>query len=267
MAGKIVKKGNDQALAEIPEYLKGSAGAGTEELDQDSLTPPRLKLIQALSPELEDFPDLKSGMFYNNISDEIYEDGLEIVPIRLFRSFMLFAPRKDNAGLIARANDGIHWSPSDAVYTTGAGVTWKTAPTVKESGLDQFGTSDPADPQSPPAATEYLNVMCFEADHAEKGPMIYSFYRASLGVGRKFASKVKLGNVAAFGRKYKLTSTKEQGAEGPYFVPKLQGVGWASEADFNYGNEVYQVTKDIDINVKVDGDADAATDTDDEVPF
>jgi hypothetical protein len=274
MAKEVAKKEESTALSELPEYMKGSAGMGTEDLSSTSLTPPRLKLAQALTPELEDFPELRPGMYFNNVSNEIFSNEMIIVPIRLFESYMLFGPRKSNDGVLARADDAIHWSPSNLEYQHPLlkGVVWKTAKTVAESGLDAFGTSDPSDAQSAPAATFFLNCLCFQAGEHGKGPMIFSFSRSSLKEGKKFAGNIHMSEAAAFGRMFKLTSAKEPGPTGdPYFVPRLQSVGFASEQDFNYGKEIYNIAKAQ--GVRVDMSSDDANETeqngspDGEAPF
>jgi len=251
MAKEVTKK-NGTAVS-IPDYMQRSTGRGTETLIPESLTPPRLKLAQALSPERAEMDTLKTGMFFNSITREIYTTPFTIVPARLFNSYILFAPRKAGGELLARADDGIHWMPNDLVYEHPLlkGVRWCTAKTVLESGLHTFGTSDPGDKSSPPAATFFVNVLCFV--EGTQSPMIYSFARSSLAEGKRFAGGLRDDKVDCFGRKFQVTSVSKTGPTGdPYFEPRFTGVGFTEPDDYAYGETLYKLATTTGVKLEAD---------------
>ena len=55
--------------------------------------------------------------------------------------YILWRPRWEGGGILARADDGVHWSPANASFTVkpvkGVNKTaiWNTKRTVEESGL------------------------------------------------------------------------------------------------------------------------------------
>lgn len=191
-----------------PTVFSGQAGRGMEQMRQQDLEQPRLKLIQGISPELQVYDDLRSGMFLH-IAQEAILDGREnpiiVVPICFDFRYILWRPRDAGGGILARADDGIHWDNPRAEFRVkldkrdgGHEVTWKTARTVAESQLDKWGTMNPSDPQSPPAATlmyNYLLAFPFEPDLM---PAVFTFQRALVGQGRKFNTKI----VTAMGKKF-----------------------------------------------------------------
>lgn len=94
--------------AAMVDLYGASAGAGLEEADQDSFAVPFLKILQALSPELDEgngsyIADARKGQFINSVTQEIYdgEAGLVLVPCYFKRRFIQWAPRETGGGFRA----------------------------------------------------------------------------------------------------------------------------------------------------------------------
>ena len=65
-------------------------------------------------------------------------------------------------------------------------VTWTIEDLdVKKSGLDQWGTYNPDDEDSPPAATLFYDYLVILPDHMDLGPSVISMVRSSVRVARK----------------------------------------------------------------------------------
>jgi hypothetical protein len=97
------------ALSE--DFLKEvmqDAGAGTSQLGMDDVAVPYLYVLQALSPQAN--PDseayiegAKAGMFYNNVTNEIFdgrEVGLEVIPCAYERKLVEWVHRDDGGGYV-----------------------------------------------------------------------------------------------------------------------------------------------------------------------
>jgi hypothetical protein len=249
---------------EIPEFMKNAKpGLGTEGLSTNALTPPRLKLIQALSPEIEEYENLRPGEFFNSVSGENYGPSVEIIPCYLSEAYFLFAPRVpgETGGLLARANDGIHWQPADATFEVtidkkGTKTTWKTAETVQRSGLDQWGTFDPSDKKSPPAATHALNCVCLVTKSLQSGPMVLSFVRSALKTGKKFAGNLSMARVPSFGRVFELSSIKVEGPSGPYYEPRVKATGFVGDVrTYQEAEGIYNAVKAHGVEVDIASEA------------
>jgi hypothetical protein len=248
---------------QLPDFLKSEkAGQGTEALSANALSPPRFKMAQALSPELEELPELRPGMFFNSNSGAIYGSVVRIIPCFMTEAYFLFAPRLPGVtgGLLARANDGMHWSPPNATFEvvidkSGRKVTWKTADTVARSGLANWGTMDPADQNSKPAAVHAINCVVLTAADLEAGPSVLSFSRSALKQGKKMAGNLSMSRIPSFGRVFELSSMKVDGPSGPYFEPRFKPVGFVADAKiFNMAKDVYEAAKALGVEVDLGPD-------------
>lgn len=248
------------AGAQIPDWMKDKAGLGTEALSGNAFSPPRLKMSQALSPELETMAGLKAGNFFNSMSEMVYGEKVEIIPCFMTESYLLFAPRVPGTtgGLLARADDGVHWNiPHGKFEITlnkkGDKAIWTMAPTVGESGLANWGTSDPSDKNSPPAATHSINVVCLVASDLDSGPMVFSFVRSALKSGKKFASSLKMSRVPAFGRLFEISALKVEGPAGPYYEPRTKAIGFVQDHKvYDLAKEVYEMSSERGVVVNLD---------------
>lgn len=205
----------------LPDFMSGMAGMGTENLGVGDVETPRVKLMQALSPELTEYNDLKAGQFWHSLTEHNFGNTVRICPIFVDKRFILWRPRKSGGGILARADDGIHWSPAGAEFSVkldnGAEVKWRTAKTVMASGLDQWGSSNPADAGSPPAATRMYSIVCSFPDFPDMFPAVVTLQRAAIKVGNKFIGKLKIGQTPSFGRIFVMSSIEDRNAAGERF--------------------------------------------------
>jgi len=225
-----VEKTNHSLPAHLAQYAKGKIG----NIDSSDRIIPRVKLIQAISPELIDFPDAKAGQFWHTIAQQSLGPVLKAVPIIIRKSYVLWAPRNDDRGILARAMDGIHWVPANAEFTvrpkgSPKDIIYRTAETVAESGLDQFGTSIPGDDNSPPAASLTYNMMWHLLDYPELSPSIIINTRSSVKPMQQLLSRIDAKPVPHYVQVYNIGSVQQKGPEGPYFNFTYTGAGFADE--------------------------------------
>lgn len=245
----------EPAVGSIPDYLRGRKTATSTTMRQQDLVVPRVKLLQALSPEIEDFaPDARPGRFWHNImgqnvGDE--EEDYKAFDFICFKSrffYLLFAPRGDQRGILARANDGIHWIPSSGTVKvkpkkSPREVVYTLKPTVDESGLGEFGSSIPGDPQSQPAATLIYEYLIYMPQYTELGPMIMSLARSQIKKGKVINSAHQMTDAPMSGFRFRAESIQEQGEEGPFYNYQFKRAGWATEDEANQAEAYAQKFK------------------------
>ena len=222
-----------------PAFLKDYAGQGQPNIDRSDLEIPRLKLMQALSPELTEFDALKSGDFFHTSAEHIFHGPFIGVPIYFEKRYILWQPRDSGGGILARADDGVHWSPSDASFTVkldkkdgGAPVTWKTGKTVQQSGLANWGTMNPDDNNSPPAATLMYNYVLGFPEHPDLLPAVLTFQRSSVSVGRRFNTKLMTvtGRAPMYGLLFEFSSVEANNKNGQkFFNMAARGAGYLQD--------------------------------------
>jgi hypothetical protein len=234
--GDIAKQGAFDPLAlqtkDLPEWMRGEAGRGLEQITAADVEVPRIKLLQALSPELKAHDDLRAGMWYHTVADQGLGRKLTVIPVYIDQSFILWRPRKSGGGILARAMDGIHWTPANVEFKVkldnGGDATWKTAHTVSKSGLAEWGSTDPKDPSSPPAATRMYNIAVVILDAPQLSPAVVTMQRASIKVARKFLAKLRLATATMplFGLMLELGAEEAKNAQGQdYMAPTWSMAG------------------------------------------
>ena len=145
-----------------PQWMvQKSTGASIGNLDASDIKPPEVKLLQATSPECAEQPGAVAGSFW--LTGQNINLGPEIAPatpIILRKSYVLWNPTKglDSKVPLAVASDGIHWDIPNQTFevyfpNNRTPYKWATKRTVAESGLDKFGSSQPDNPRSTPAAS------------------------------------------------------------------------------------------------------------------
>lgn len=240
---------------DMPAYMEGHAGKGLEKLGRGDFEVPRIQLMQAISPEVETFDAAQPGHFWHSMAERDLGESLMIVPVFVDVRYILWRPRNEGGGILARADDGIHWSPPDAEFNvklrSGKHVTWHTAPTVAESGLDQWGSSDPDDPGSQPAATLMYSIVCELPKVPELSPAVVTLQRSAIKVARKLLGKINLGRAPAYGMQFEMSSATEQGLEGPFQNYRFLSSGFvANKAQFEQYHQTYELFRKAGFTIR-----------------
>ena len=74
MANNNVAKKQESKLPALRlDMMESDAHSGLENIQQDDLATPRLKILMQLSPELEELESAKAGMIFNTVTNELYD--------------------------------------------------------------------------------------------------------------------------------------------------------------------------------------------------
>ncbi len=240
----------------VPAFMANDAGQGQENIKRGDIEVPRVQLLQGISPEIEAFDAAKVGRFWYSLADMDLGDRLSIVPVYYDMRYILWRPRVDGGGILARADDGVHWSPPDAEFSVkinkaGKQVTWRTAETVAASGLNQWGTFDPDETNSPPAATKMCCLVCELPDYPEFPPALITLQRSGTKAARKLLGKLSIGTAPIYGRKFIMESTNETGPEGPFKGYRFIQDGFVvDEANYARYRESYNTFKKLGLSAE-----------------
>lgn len=256
---------NDQ----IPAYLQGVKAAGLDNMNKDDFMLPMVKLSQALSTEIsEQLGDAKAGTFFHTNAEQSLGESVRFIIASDKRKYLLLPPLGDDRKVLARADDGVHWSPPNEEFEVKIKgvknkVVWATAPTVAESGLDKFGSSNPEDPDSKPAAVLVYEYLVYLPDFPELSPVVMSLARSQIKKAKKqLHGKIEMRanmGIPITAQIYKATAVVENGPEGTYFNYQFSADGTADEETYKTVNDIR--TKLIDYKVdesKVHGEDDSS---------
>jgi hypothetical protein len=207
------------AKTQLPGFVRkyavqGGLGVGDGEI-------PRLRLLQAQSPELIKFSNAREGEFWHSLIDDRLGSALRICPIYIDWRFILWRPRQAGGGILARADDGKHWTPADTEFTvkleSGDEVKWRTARTVTASGLNKRGSYNPSDPKSPPAATRMYSIVCSFPDRQDLPPAVVTLQRAAAKAATKLIGQLKVLRAPSFGVIVEMASRKAKSPSGDFY--------------------------------------------------
>lgn len=242
---------------QLPDFLKGQKKTATVgNLDRSDMIVPRVKLLQAISPEVTENDGAKQGEFWHTVASVSLGKTLRAVPIIIRKSYALWSPRNDDRGILARASDGVHWDnwqdengnpktftvkPKGAVRE----ITYTLAATVAESGLAEFGSSIPGLENSPPAAALTYDMLFHLVDFPELSPAVVINTRSSVKKAKMLISKIDTSPVDHYAQVYLINIRQEQGDEGPYYNYEYQGDGFVQDKDmFEYTKGLYDAWAD-----------------------
>lgn len=246
-----------QGALAVPSYMQDQAGKGMGNLDQSDYEMPRVKLIQGISEELQTFDGLKAGDFFHTLAEQSMGQELDVVFLYLSKRYVLWRPRPpiDMGGILARADDAIHWNPPNREFEVkidkkGTKALWKTKGTVAESGLANWGTYDPSDINSQPAATLCYAMVAAAPDYPDLSPFALLLQRASVKVARKLQGKINISGAPVYGLVYHMTSFVDHGDGGDFNNYRFESNGFVPEADFARYKTMSEGFQRLGVNIK-----------------
>lgn len=230
----------------LPAHLQGGKTHQFGNIDSTDLIIPRVKLLQAISPEVTENDAAKAGRFWHTIATESLGDVLRGIPIIVRKSYVLWAPRGDDRGVLARANDGKNWDNANMEFTVKPKnsphpVTYKLGKTVHDKidgapALSEFGSSIPGDPNSPPAAALTYQLLWYFPDFPGLSPAILINTRSSVKPAKALISRIDMMPVNSYGQLYDIGVNKTPFEDGYFYNYKYTAAGYADE-------ETYQLTE------------------------
>lgn len=184
------KTANSEISTEIPDYLKDHGPVAREDnFDSNDVTLPQIKLLQGTSEQITVFDNATPGEFWHTGMDKPLGKSLRFVVCSRRKKYLLQAPLDDGQGVLARADDALTWDRKgkwNIKVDKKTTVEWEIADLdVAKSGLTEWGTFDPSDENSPPAATLFYEYLVLLPDFLELGPAVLSLARSAIKKAKK----------------------------------------------------------------------------------
>lgn len=209
--------------AQLPGFLAESkdVGLGNENVGADDQQIPRLNLLQALSPQLDDVEGAKAGLFHNSVTDELYPN---VAVINLFykKEFTIWRKRNKGGGYCG-------------AYET------NDAATAHVESLP--GSPDDYDIQD--TAKHACLLLNSETGEVIQPIMVY-LKGSGMTVSRNWNSQINSfnGDHPRFSSIWTLTSIKKTKDQDSWFVVKVSDGSWVpSEKLYNTAKEFYETIK------------------------
>lgn len=286
MANGLTKIDNNQVIpfdADLPEHLRNEKTAGITGLDPSDFKLPRIKLLQALSPEIRQFPGIAlPGIFWHTGSNISLGNDFKFIPACAFKRVILWSSRNQNATVLAYSKDGRSWDSGGnsqfQIQVKGSNnpVTIRTGANVASSRLLDWGSSDPANPRSPPAATLIYEYLCYLPMRPELSPVMLGLYRTAANNAVKLNTTLLQLRMPTYSVVVDCVSKELQDDGNVWSVPTFKPAGRAGKEAFAISKQIaseyesYSKNYDIsDLEKSVDKNdySKSVNVKDDEIPF
>lgn len=207
--------------------MQGAGKTGKDNIDRGDLVIPRVALMQSVHKEVEE-GKAEAGSFYHTILEEdLGQEIPDLIVVHISKQYKLWNPRHAGGGILARADNGREWNEpfrnkkfevQPDKQRKNYKVTWETGVKVgRDEGLGRWGTSDPNNEDSPPAATLTYVLVCMIASRMDLGPFVILLQRSAEPVGKNLLTKVRLDPAPLYGQVYRLGQKVQGSPSGDFF--------------------------------------------------
>lgn len=218
----------------VAAYAPMQSNVGLEDMKR-----PLLKVIQGLSPEVEEM-GVATGQFFATVLNMELGKELAVTVLGVKKEYILWNPQRGVEPMIlARSSNGITWDGDGAnktfdvkIQNVGQ-VKWKTGADVANSGLHLFGSSVPGNKDSKPALAETYNYLLYLHDQ-DILPVVISCSRSKLDAAKSL-NTICFGSSSIDARSLKIklkVVTRGQGTESYFSFVPMRG-GKNSEEEFH----------------------------------
>lgn len=208
---------------------------GVRKLDREDQMIPRLKLMQGLSPEVQDGL-AKYGDLVNSLTKENYSKALTFVPINWWKTRIYWRARNEGGGILCRS------------FNAQTGTVYGNCSACKFKEWEVKG-----DEQIPSPCVALFNVLgAILKKDALPELIVASFLKTSFKQGKQFINLLNYKNTSLFNFQYTLFSESVSNDMGTFNILKYKDLNQSTPEDvFNACTAFYDMYADVD-NLKVD---------------
>lgn len=218
---------------------------GVRKLDREDQMIPRLKLMQGLSPEVQDGV-AKYGDLVNSLTKENYGKAINFAPINWWKSRIYWRERKEGGGIVCRSFNAVNGT----VYGNCAACKFKDWE-VKDGE------------QKPSPCVALFNVLgAIVKKEGMPELIVASFLKTSFKQGKQFINLLNYKNTDLFNFQYSLFAENVSNDMGTFNILKYKDLNQPTPEDvYKACASFFDMYADID-NLKVDDAALKEDDTD-----
>lgn len=227
----LIKKEN-QAVMDASNDIP----LGFEDDNEGDMIIPRIKVVNALSPERKD-KLADEGDIINSLTVEKL-NGKVFIPVFKFNSNIEWKDRTEGGGIHCYAKDGKRGFESDG--------TSKMCAMCRRNEFDNSKVGREAIPK----CTKYINFFGFI--QGERMPIILSFAKTNYQEGRKLYSLARVSMQNMWNHGYKLESKLMAKAGNEWYNITVASAGPTSEEDRQFGMDLYKTFRNSDLVYDLD---------------
>lgn len=181
-------------------FLEEHAGEGFEGLTTEDFSMPFLKILQSLSPQVDEDADeyvqgAKPGMFINSVTNKLYGTTIKLIPIQYTRIWLEWSPNR--GGLVGRHEPG--------------------SIQVDKSNFSKWTNADGN------IITDNHVFYCLNADHQDEGPMVFSVTSSGIKHAKNWNTQIMMTRLPSgsrapyFSSVWELETVKNKNDQGSWY--------------------------------------------------
>lgn len=246
-----------------PDWMK-KGSKGKELIRQEHVELPQLKIITDQTKGQKENRWQPGNFLHSILEEEVNgEEGILLTPILFLQPrYRLMNPIDQGGGVLARADDGINWNPANhtfdvKIHDGKKAVQWRTGKTIfskPEPGFKnptEWGSSDPDDPNSVPAADLQYRYLWNSPSHPHLGVFTTLMQRSALQAAERLNAFLNASEYDTFNLVFKVTTLwDDKGPSNKKFLWKIKPNGTVSTQEQSQRNEaLYEQFKDADLQI------------------
>ena len=253
---EVVEKKNT-SIVEVGAF-EADASLGLQDLQQDDLATPRIKILMNGSDELEANENLKMGQIYNNVTGDAFDgkEGIIVVPCAYERQYAEWLPTRGKG------------NPPQTTYDANSDILTKTTRS-KEDNKDYLENGNYIETN----ANHF--VIVYDSKTGVGSPALITMKSTQLKKSRKWNSmmlNIRIPgsngpfNPPSFSHMYKLKVKKEDNDKGKWFGWEIELVGPVTNMDlYNQAKLFHTSIKSGEVQAKPEQDQESSGTT--QTPF
>jgi hypothetical protein len=211
----------------LPDHLKNvHTREGLENVTKADLVLPRVGISQSTHSQLKRghalyIEALQQGLFFNDLTNDVYGETIEVIALLKTGSRILFKPLAEGGGILCRSLNGIDGGTISQ--------TCDTCPNSKWQG------------EEGPKCTEFLNFPVILA--SSKQLAVISFKSTALKPARKWVTRMSMADKPTYAAVYEIRSNPSKNAKGDFFVPSFKLKRWTTADEYDFASKQYNSLK------------------------
>lgn len=236
-------------LGEVPEFLRADLGknTGMEKVEQGDILLPRLSVCQALSPQKRKshtayIEGLQEGQLFNTVTQQIYGEEVEVIPLFFFKNRIKFNPMDEGGGIDCQSQNGIdggrlcHNCAACQFSIWGNGVS----PNAPEAN-------------DPPKCTMYHNFMSFVP--ADMTPLAITYKATGLKLSKQLLAQQRLSRLPMYARVYRVVVVVSKSGDNEWYEKKIIPIRYVDKDMYAEMERNFQALKEMEIHVDTTGES------------
>lgn len=242
----VTKPNNIIPFGDMPDYLKDTSSDKIGNLGEGDFKVPRIMMLQALSPEVKTYQgEAIPGEFWHNSAAKSLGSEFIFIPVIVNKRVILWRPRHEGGGMLAFSRDAVNWDMGanqtfNVTLKKGDknAVKWQTGKNVPTSGLVDWGSSNPDEENSQPAATLTYEYLCYLPNNPELSPCLFGVSKTGLPNGKQLNTSLFMLRKPTASVAVRVWATEQSSGSDTWFVPQFKTAGFVSK-------EVYEITSKL----------------------